>query len=527
MQDLPFSLQSFSRLKELHCLYVDKTKYAYDLIVQQQSFFLARPRRFGKSLFVSTLEEILKGNRELFEGLFIEKSSYTWPVYGVIHLDFGPINSTCAATVQTSLCKTLTRIARQYSLPLKLDVLDPNQALIELVDALYDKYKKVAILIDEYDHPILQVLEDPQVTQVQAVLQSFFTTVKSLNKQVHFLFITGVSMFSKAGVFSGMNNPQNISMDPQFAGICGYTDEELDLYFPEYITAWADSENIPFKEVREGLRTWYNGYRFSEKPLSVYNPFSILNALHRKQFQNFWFETGSPSFVIKQLQNKYRQKEWALFDLEHFKSSRSLLGTIDMDTIPLPTLLFQTGYLTLASYDKQANNYRLKFPNHEVKTALNQHLLPLLTNADSESVDYISTELKPLLNAGDVEGAISCFTTLFSQVPYQLHLPQEQFYHGLFQIACHAAGLKAQSEYSTSHARIDLILDLPNRLYVVEIKFNEPPEVALAQIEERRYYEPFLKGLKPITLLGLSFIKKPCDFQIPYIKKEIPLDSRI
>lgn len=263
MQALPFSLQSPPRLRDLNCLYVDKTKYAYDLLIQKQKFFLARPRRFGKSLFVSILEEILKGNKHLFDGLFISKSDYSWPIYGVIHLDFGPIKSGDSFSLEKSLCQVLSRVAQQYNLETKLDIFNPNQALIELVDALSKKFKKVAILIDEYDHPILQVLQDPEVIKVRTILQSFFTTVKSLNKQVHFLFITGVSMFSKAGVFSGMNNPQNISMDPQFAGICGYTDEEIDLHFPKYIKAWTDSENIPEKIIRDGLKTWYSALIFN------------------------------------------------------------------------------------------------------------------------------------------------------------------------------------------------------------------------------------------------------------------------
>ena len=323
MKALPASLQYFPRLINLNCLYIDKTKYAHDLIIQERSFFLARPRRFGKSLFISTLEEILKGHKELFTGLWIEESSYKWPIHGVIHLDFGPIDSTNSHSVKHTLCQMLARIALSYQLSEALDTSNPNQALIELVDALYNKFGRVAILIDEYDHPILQILQDPQVPEVRSVLQSFFTTVKSLNKQVNFLFITGVSMFSKAGVFSGMNNPLNISLDPRFAGICGYTDEEMDFYFKEYTTDWAKKEKVSPEQIRDELKTWYNGYRFSEDPVSVYNPFSIVSAFEFKRFQNFWFETGSPAFIMKELKKEYRHKELALFDLERFKSKRA------------------------------------------------------------------------------------------------------------------------------------------------------------------------------------------------------------
>ncbi|MES2199953.1 MAG: AAA family ATPase [Chlamydiota bacterium] len=523
MKPLPSSIQHFPRLITSNYLYIDKTKYAHDLIIQEQSFLLARPHGFGKSLFVSTLAEILKGNRELFEGLWIGGSGYTWPTYGVIHLDFGPIDSTNSHSVKQSLCQILARIAHAYQLPKELNTSNPNQALIELTDALYAKFKRVAVLIDEYDHPILQVLQDPQAPEVRSVLQSFFTTVKSLNNQVNFLFITGVSMFSKAGVFSGMNNPINISLDPRFAGICGYTEEEMASYFQEYIADWAKKENIPQKQLQDELKTWYNGYRFSKDPTSVYNPFSILNAFNLKEFRNFWFETGSPVFIMKELKKEYRHKEWALFDLERFKVSSGLLGSVDVDAIPLPTLLFQTGYLTIAEHDMRTNNYRLEFPNQEVKTALNQHLLTFLAHTDSTSSDYAGKELRFLFDSGNVEGAVACLKMLFSQAPYQLHIEREQFYHGLLQVACHASGLKVQSEYSTSHARIDLMLDLPSRIYVVEVKFNESAEAALAQIEERRYYEPFLSLKKPIVLLGLSFKKEPCNFEISYVKKDLIL----
>ena len=521
MKPLPSSLQYFPRVRSLNCLYVDKTKYAHDLIVQEKSFFLARPRRFGKSLFISTLGEILRGNKELFEDLWIGQSTYEWPTYGVIHLDFGPIESTGSQSVRQTLCQMLVDIAKDYELSITTDFTNPNAALTALTRALYEKFGRVAILIDEYDHPILQVLQDPQAGEIRAVLQSFFTTVKSLSKQVSFLFITGVSMFSKAGVFSGMNNPINISLDPKFAAICGYTDEEMDSYFKEYIADWAEKEKLTPEQIREELRTWYNGYRFSEESISVYNPFSIVSALECKKLRNFWFETGSPSFLMKELQKEYRHQEWALFDLERFKVSSGLLGSIDVDAIPLPTLLFQTGYLTLAEYDKRTSNYRLEFPNHEVKTALNQHLLTFLAHTDPASSDYIAKELRFLFDSGDVEGAVGCLKILFSQVPYQLHMDREQFYHGLLQVACYASGLKVQSEYSTSHARIDLVLNLPSKLYVVEVKFNESPEVALAQIEERRSYEPFLACGKPIILLGLSFKKEPCNFTITYVKKEL------
>jgi hypothetical protein len=521
MQPLPFSLQSFPRLRQLGCLYVDKTKFAHDLIIQEQSFLLSRPRRFGKSLFLSTLREILLGHKELFSGCWIEKSAYTWPVYGVIHLDFAPIDNSNAGSVKNSLCRLCLDIAQDYQIPLSSDFTDPNATFIALTRALHAKYKKVAVLIDEYDHPILNSLQEPHVEEIRNILQSFFTTIKSLSDSIYFLFITGVSMFSKAGIFSGMNHPENISFDPEFAGICGYTEAEMKLYFTPYLSLWAEQENISLQELEERLRHWYNGYRFSETSLSVYNPFSVLQAIKKKTCKNFWFETGSPSFLIKELQKRAQNQEEKLFDLENFKVSTGLLSSVDLDRIPISGLLFQTGYLTLSRYDPKSQNYWLDFPNHEVKAALNQHLLTLAAKISPESADYISKELSVLLDQENVQEAIACLKTLMSSVPYQLHIEKEQFYHGLLQIACHASGIQSHSEYSTSHGRIDLVLDLPSRCYVCEIKFNEEPELALKQIEDRKYYERFLSGKKPIILLGISFWKRPKDFQITYVQKNL------
>ncbi len=293
---------------------------------------------------------------------------------------------------------TCVDIAQDYQICLSTDFTDPNATFIALTRAIHARYKKVAVLIDEYDHPILKVLQDSHVEEIRTVLQSFFTTVKILNDFIYFLFITGVSMFSKAGIFSGMNHPENISFDAEFAGICGYTEEEMKLYFTPYLASWAEQENISIEELAQRLRQWYNGYRFSESSLSVYNPFSILQAIKKKRCKNFWFETGSPSFLIKELEKRAQNQEEKLFDLEHFKVSTNLLGSVDLDRIPISSLLFQTRYLTLSKYDPQSQNYWLEFPNHEVRTALNQHLLTLAAKINPESADYISKELAVLLD---------------------------------------------------------------------------------------------------------------------------------
>jgi len=519
---LPLDLSTFCQLRKSGYLYVDKTKYAYDLITGGRRYFLSRPRRFGKSLFVSTLKEILDGNRALFNGLLIANTDYHWEKYGVIELDLSSLGIDSPETLKSGLCFALKSIARDYSLTIEIDATSPELALHSVVKALHAHFGRVAILVDEYDNPILQVLKDAnQAEEIRNAIRRFFATIKGLDKYIDFVFITGVSSFAKAGLFSGINNLRTMTLNEQFAGICGYTDEEVDRYFTDYIQAWALEENIPYDDLRQQVKSWYNGYRFGSNVASVYNPFSLMNALDAQAFKNFWFQSGTPTFLVDEFKKEYRKAESQIFDPEKFETTEDSLGIFDVGATPLPALMFQTGYLTISAYDREKNLYKLGYPNHEVRTALQQYLLGIFAQLDFIAAERMSLQLRSVLNHGDVAEGIILLKQLFANVPYQLHVKEEKFYHALLQVICGASGIKAQSEYSTSHGRIDLVLDLPNVLYVVEVKFNVSAEIALAQIEERRYYESFLSCGKPITLLGIAFKRKPKNFDISYAFKHL------
>ena len=517
LQKLPLDLSTFKELRESNYLYVDKTQYAYDLITGGRRFFLSRPRRFGKSLFVSTLKEILLGKKELFEGLWIHSSDYQWKEHGVIALDFSGLDITDEKTFGTHIHRKIESIAKSYNVELQLAEGIPGLALSLLVEKLHEKYGRVAILIDEYDNPILHALKDPvRATAIRDRMQPFFATIKALDEYVNFVFITGVSSFAKAGLFSGMNNLQILTLNENFAGICGYTDEEIDRYFSDYIQTWADKEKINYSELRTQIKQWYNGYHFGEDTVAVYNPFSFMNALHVKKFENFWFQSGTPKFLIDVL-----KKEPLQFDDEKIEISRDGLGTFDVGTTPIPALMFQTGYLTIKNYNKERNFFTLDYPNHEVKTTLQKHLLEVFTAVNANQVEQIVIRFRTMLEDQKIEDAILLLKQLFAHIPYQLHIKEERFYHALLQMVCITAGMKAQSEYSTSHGRIDLVLDLPKIIYVIEIKFNESAQIALQQIEERRYYEQFLKSGKKVILLGLAFKREPNNFDIEYVMKPL------
>lgn len=318
----------------------------------------------------------------------------------------------------------------------------------------------------------------------------------------------------KQGYYSGINNLQILTLNEKYSGICGYTDKEVDHYFTAHIDAWTQKDHIPYTELRQQIKMWYNGYHFDYNVPSVYNPFSLMNALHAQSFENFWFQSGTPTFLVDILKKEYRS-----FDPERLETSKDSLGIFEVGATPLITLMFQTGYLTIVDYNKESRLYKLDYPNLEVKVAFQKYLLEVFTRLDHIRVQNLAQDFRVALNHENIEEAVFLIKQLFTNIPYQLHSKEEKFYHALLLMVCITAGIKVQSEYSISHGRIDLVLDFPKIIYVIEVKFNKTAEEAMAQIEERKYYEPFMAMRKPITLLGLSFKREPNNFDITYVIK--------
>lgn len=523
-QKLPVDISDFSTLRNEDYLYVDKTEYAYNLVTRGKRYFLSRPRRFGKTLFVSMLKELLSGNRELFQGLWVETSDYSWQKYAVVHLDLSSLETMTLGSFRETLCRKLRKIAKAYKISLTPST-SPNALLDELVSSLHEVYGQVAVLIDEYDGPILRVLHSKQVETIHTSLQEFFAAVKSLEPYISFVFLTGISSFAKASVFSGLNNLQTITLDKQWAGICGYTEQELDSYFVSSITAWAHERNIPYVQLRQKIKDHYNGYRFSEAPITVYNPFSLTNALYKQNLENFWMQSGAPTFLIKELKLKKREDfnafNSATINPESLMLSRDYLGIFDVGHVPLATLMFQTGYLTIIGYDPKDDKYQLGYPNSEVAIVLHQQLLIILTNLNPSDTEDAIHKLKSSFQSQNIEAVLEALHELFARIPYQLHAKQEKYYHALLQMACIVAGLPTHAEYSTSNGRIDMVVTLPDAIYVIEVKFNVSANKALAQIEERKYYQGFMEKGKKMILLGLAFKRKPKKFDIQYAVKEL------
>jgi hypothetical protein len=517
MLKLPLDISTFSVLRKEDYLYVDKTRQAYNLITQGRRYFLSRPRRFGKSLFVSMLKELLEGNKYLFKGLWIENSDFTWKQHGVIVLDMSSMGISDVQSFNEGLSHALQKIAENYDFTIILNAHKPELALKDLVAALYKRFGAVAILIDEYDSPLLHAMHDAlRAEAIREAMHRFFATIKGLDAYVNFALITAVSSFTKAGLFSGINNLRVITLDTLYAEICGYTQDEVHHYFSDYVKQWASEHDLAQDTLYAEIKKWYNGYSFGVDTLKVYNPFSFMHALHSRQLKNFWFRTGTPKFLVSELSKEFRVQEYRIFDPETFRASEDLLESFDIGATPLPALMFQSGYLTINAYDPTSHLYQLTYPNIEVQQSMQKYLVAVFADIEVATVEKVSSDLEQALRHEDIGQAVLLLKRLFMHIPYQLHVKEEKFYHALLHMVCNAYGMKIVSEQAISHGRIDLIIALQKLLYVIEIKFNDSPEHALKQIEAMRYYEPFIKDFNRIILLGLSFNRTDKHFDIQY-----------
>lgn len=516
MKYLPRDVSSFSTMIEGNYVYVDKTKHIYDLFSGGDRFyFLARPRRFGKTLFISTLSELFAGNKRLFKDQWIGKSDYDWTKYPVIHLDFAAIASRSPEILETSLSTYLDEIAALYGLIVNYTVLeDKFRALIlEL-----SKKNRVAIIIDEYDLPILNHIKNLELAKkIQDILKSFYGILKGLDKHLRAIFITGVTKFSKTSLFSGLNNLIDLTTEPTGAILLGYTQEEIDNNFKEHVKDFSHTQGISEHEILDIMKNWYNGYRFSSLEFKVYNPFSVLYYLKNQRRQNYWLESGTPTLLIYLLKIQFKSLE----EIEHAQLSVTGLGTFEINNIPLVPLLFQTGYLTIDEYDLNSNKFTLTYPNREVSEAFKNYLVEALTYSDASTVETSIARLKDALEKGNVENFCDILQTLFAHIPYHLHIPQEKYYHSLFQFLGVLLDADMQSEVATDKGRIDLIITTRNKIYVIELKFDADPVNALKQIEERKYYERYVNKGKKVILVGIAFNRKKERLNLSYETKTI------
>jgi hypothetical protein len=492
MKKLPIGIQTFSEVIEKEYLYVDKTGLVVDLVNDYKYVFLSRPRRFGKSMLCSTLQSLYEGDRDLFVGLEAE-NRWDWDQkFPVIKVEFGGVRS--VGELKTSINRIVQKTNKKYSLNLDENS-EPSVVLGDLILKLNSKFKKkVVILIDEYDKPILDNLDQIEVaTEIRETLKSFYTQIKQNDPYIEFCFLTGVSKFSKVSLFSGLNNLTDISLEPEYGSICGYTQTELESEFKEYL------EGVDLSEVKK----WYNGYNFMGD--LVYNPYDILHFLKKgKLFKNYWFETGTPSFLLKLI----KQNNYFVPDLTNIEADDGLLNSFDIENIKLETILFQAGYLTIENVKQKRQRfvYKLKFPNLEVRNSFNDCILD--SYVDVKLKNPIADDIYDVLEESNLAKLEDILHRLFSSISHHNYTKNqianyEGFYASVVYTYLSALGLDVIAEDVTNKGRIDLTLQFEEKTYLFEFKvLDEDP---LSQMKKMKYYEKYSGD---VYLIGIKFNPK-------------------
>ncbi len=501
---LPVGIQDFRAIRERGYYYVDKTLLIRELVEGGEHYFLSRPRRFGKSLLVSTLEALFEGQEELFEGLDIH-GHWDWSVrYPVVHLSFDA-KYTEPGDLERNILNQLAIIERNAGLTLESAPASGPERLQNLLDHLHrETGQQVVVLVDEYDKPILDTLKDTALSEANRdYLRAFYGVIKGSAKHVRFVFVTGVSMFSKVSLFSGLNNLEDISLNTRYATVCGYTDADLDAVFA------AELEGLD----RDQIRAWYNGYNWLGEE-KVYNPFDILLLFGSRKFEPYWYETGSPNFLFRLMM----EKEMNPMQLEQRVASAKLVSKFDVKDIGLDALLFQTGYLTITAEETMGGKtfYTLDYPNQEVRQSLNDGLLEHLGQRGEDVVAW-GRQLCGRLESGDFEGFGDGLRSFYAGVPYQWHTSgelarYEAWYGGLLYACFRSNGVDLRVEDASSRGRADMVVFRGGQVFVLEFKMAAEGEdgeaaldAALVQMRERGYAEKYRDRGEPIHLVGIAF----------------------
>jgi len=487
----PIGKQDFPKIINENFVYVDKTKFAYELAVIGGSNFLSKPRRFGKSLFLSTLESIFLGKKELFKGLYIY-DKWVFEEYPIIRIDYTKIGYR-ELGLDEALRKEMNSIFKFYGL--KSTENSNSQKFRELIVSLEKKYNKgVVILIDEYDKPLIDYLDEESIDQAKTnreILKSFYSVLKPLDAYIKLLFITGVSKFSKVSIFSDLNNLTDLSLDPSYNEICGISQKELEANFTEELTLYD----------KEKVKKWYNGYKWDVDGDTVYNPFSILTFFKNKgKYQNYWYTTGTPSFLMKMCRIQH------LYNFEEITINQDDLGNFDIENLKIEPILFQTGYLTIVGENSLFRNYKLSFPNIEVKESYLRNLLEAYIDSKRLTSSTILEKLLESLTKKNKDLLKESINLAFSHIPYSLWQKEnEQYYHALVHLLFSLLGVYIFSEVQSQHGRSDALVIYEDEIYCLEFKLNQSATEAINQIENKGYFDRFKDSGKTINQIGINF----------------------
>ncbi len=499
MKKLPIGIQTLSEIIDGGYVYIDKTQYIHRLINEGKYFFLSRPRRFGKSLLLDTIKHVYLGNKRLFEGLWIEENHNWEETNPVIHLSFASMGYKEQGLVQ-ALNNAMDEQAKQEGLVLEATTY--GQKFKELIRRLHEKHgRKVVLLIDEYDKPIIDYLEKekrPTAYEHRDLLKSFYSIIKDSDPHIEFLLITGVSKFSRVSVFSDLNNLRDITLDRPYAGMLGYTQEELEAYFLENIQKLMAQEGEGRDVVLAKVKEWYNGYNWDGRT-KVYNPFSILSFFQTYEFRNYWFATGTPTFLVDLC------KEQFFYKVDDVEVSASIFDSYTLDRMDLRSLLFQTGYLTIQE-KSEFGFFKLSFPNREVRESMYDYLLGGFRHGHPADSGPLVGYMAHAFQKNDIPKVVELINGLFKDIPSHLFIANsEKYYHSLVHLTFRYLGVYIESEVHTNSGRMDAVVKTEEYIHILEFKLNKSAEEGLNQIREKDYAAKYRQAGKTIVGVGINF----------------------
>lgn len=519
----PVGIQDFEKLRQEGCIYVDKTEMIYNL-TRQYYVFLSRPRRFGKSLLSSTLKYYFQGRKDLFQGLAIEHLENEWIKFPVLHFDLSTAKNRDSEGIRSELDRQLRYFELEYGADKKNDSL--GQRLSHLIHAAYTQTgQKTVVVIDEYDAPILDALHDNErMDEVRRMMQEFYSPLKACDSDLRFVFITGITKFSQLSIFSVINNLTNVSMQPEFSAICGITEEELHTVFAEDIAMLAVEYECTSEEICKKLKERYDGYHFSGKSADIYNPFSILKAFAQKEIKDYWFESGTPTYLIRQIRH-FQADILSLDGLE--ATAPDFDRPTDTMTNVIP-LLYQSGYITIRKYDKQWGKYTLGIPNNEVRVGLTENLLPDYAYKDDfKNSSFIMRFCETVYNE-DMENALIVLRAYLAGIPYpeggksilEDMEKSEYYYETIFYLIFSFMNRHIQTQVKTCRGRADMVMQTSKAIYVFELKINKSAQEALKQIDEKGYMIPYTADSRKLVKCGISFSTQTRTIEEWIIKEE-------
>lgn len=502
LRKLPIGIQSFEFLRSEGYLYVDKTALIYRLATMGKPYFLSRPRRFGKSLLLSTLEAYFQGKKELFQGLAIEQLEQNWFEYPVLHLNLNAEKYDSKERLGKMLELHLEAWEKQYGVD--KGTMTYSGRFSTIIRRAYEQTgRRVVVLIDEYDKPMLRTFDHPQLqSDFRETLTAFYTVLKDADPYLQFVFITGVTKFAQMGIFSTLNQLQDISLLPDYNALCGMTRAEIEATFAPELHALADSNHLTYPEAMEQLTRWYDGYHFNYRDWEgMFNPFSVLNALSARIFESAWFASGTPTFLVEML----NKTDFDLRKLDGIVVSAASLSD-DRANIDNPVpMIYQSGYLTIKSYDEEFREYTLGFPNEEVKYGFLNFAAPFYTPISSTDTSFYIGKFTRELRSGDVEAFLNRLTCFFADFPYELNEKTERHYQVVFYLVFKLMGQFTQAEVRTATGRADAVVKTADYIYVFEFKLNGTAQEALKQIDEKGYLLPYAVDSRKLVKVGVAF----------------------